>query len=136
MEKTIFQEFILSGHAMADRGDQVSGALILSQANDQLFHQSCSAPCDKCCKTSAAFVGFIVFLEQGFVQLRGTKRLNSCKVKHDKEHVAVQGVVPPKSWVLEQRLSAPVRCTELLRASLQPELRPRNSIHTVPGAHP
>lgn len=104
MGKTIFQEFILSGHAMADRGDQVSGALILSQANDQLFHQSCFAPCDKCCKTSAAFVGFIAFLEQGFVQLRGTKRLNSCKVQHDKERVAVRWVVLPKTWVLERWL--------------------------------
>lgn len=79
MEKTIFQEFILTGHATADRDEQVSGTLILSQANDQLFHQSCFTLCHKCCKTSSALVGSIMFLKQGFVQLRASKSLNSCK---------------------------------------------------------
>lgn len=72
-----FQNVCFQGSSIADGGDQVSGALILSQANDQLFHQSCFTPCDKSCKTRAAFVGSIVFLKQGFVQLRGTQLLNS-----------------------------------------------------------
>jgi len=81
MENTIFQECILSGHAMTDGGDQVSGVLILHQADDPFFHQSCFSPCDKRCETSSALVGSVLFLKQGFVQRRARQSLNSCKSK-------------------------------------------------------
>lgn len=125
---------------MADRGDQVSGALILSQANDQLFHQSCFTLCDKCCKTSSALVGSIMFLKQGFIQLRASESLNSRKSKKWLEECkAIPGFVLPQSQGSESAgpwIWMPARSTELLLAGLWPELRPRNLIYPVAVAHP